>query len=163
MKHVSIFVTVFIACCVGFADSSEETRQLPLATRIAATLKSDAIRKVEIFHIDKYLATIVPINEEYLENEPQHKITYARISKKLRQEFLSALEGSPQKATKHVGDLRWGCAFYDCKNRCLLKMYFNGDGSLGVIDGQHISSCEPIVKVLEARCSCLWDNDLVKD
>lgn len=127
-------------------------------SQAADVMRSGAITKLEVLYYPKEMLTRTRLNPELLEKQYYYKISIERFqSSKLKSEMISAFENSAIKPAAIEPDLRWACIFYNTNNDRVLTMYFDASGKKGIIDGVSVVSDGRLVKLLESRCSSLWE------
>jgi hypothetical protein len=121
-------------------------------------IRSGTASKLEVLCVPKEVETTVALYPELLEKTWDYKITFRNFQYvPIKNDLISALENSSIVQTNVTGDLRWACVFYNTNDVRILTMYFNSNGKIGLIEGKPVISNGRLVKLLESRCSSLWE------
>jgi hypothetical protein len=134
----------------------------PSVQSAVALLRSGTVARFDILYLPREVETPIRVTPEALDSICFFRIGVSEQAQdsRLRNELIAALESSGiVRATGPYAepDCRWGCVFYDADGTPILSMYFDDFGVKGLIDGTPVTGVGPVVRLLERRCSCLWE------
>ena len=125
---------------------------------MAHLLRSDTIVRLEIFYFPEEMETLTRMTPESLEKHCWYRIGVQEFQwTPFRSDLISALAKLSLERAAYSPDCRWGCVFYDSKDERAMTMYFNRDGSVGLVNGAPVKGAGPLVELLGKRCSDLWE------
>lgn len=116
---------------------------------------SGHIERIEMIYFPENILTRIGVNPERLEQNYQYKLVIKRTAdKKQYNDFYHALKGEKiapwaKRYGLPLGDVRWGCAFYNNKNEKVASIYLCRLGWFGrkggFIDNQSVAFGRPLL------------------
>ena len=145
--------------CGGRAQENSASVAEPVVQAAVKVINAETTTRLEIFSFPREILTRADLSPQLLEKAWLYKFVVKDFSgSPLQRDLAPALRKSAirRRATADA-DFRWACIFYDGKGTRVLAMYFDGFGTKGLIAGVPVTANGRLVKLLERRCSCLWE------
>jgi hypothetical protein len=110
---------------------------------MVTTLKSRAIKRVEVLRIPDNISTIVAITQEALRKSPSYSIVLNNGFEPALESLLTGI--STQKSDK-PSDLRWGLLLFDASGHEVGTLFVDHFGMTGYADGKPVQFSENMSK-----------------
>jgi hypothetical protein len=160
LRHTAVIIGLFF---VGAATASERPDERPTkdpqqhVNALVEQLRRSDVQRIEILAISAHMETPVAIKPNDIETQPDYRLSVRDVRQGLLKEpLLRALTSLTVQRSSDGGDIRWAILFFDTRGQRIAEMFFNRDGTRGVLDSVPVSANGRVVKWLNAMFSeCL--------
>jgi len=122
----------------------------PLVQSAVRVLRDPHTVRLEVLWVPKQKLTRMDLTPQLLERTGNRKTNDSAFQRSdLKGMLIDALQHADIRQGSDPGDLRWACIFYDRQGARVLTMYFDGEGTKGLIQSTPVTSNGEVVRALE--------------
>lgn len=110
--------------------------------RIEQAILQGRINRIDVFYLPLAIETAGAMNPGDVEHLFRYKLeigllaTHSKLMTSLRQAIEETKAGAP---VPYQGDFRWGCKFYDDKQKKVYSVFFASTGKVAVVNGERMN------------------------